>query len=232
VPDPGFGSAADRVESSLPPVHHFGAHTAPLGIGFYTDRAFPARYREAAFVPLHGSWNRSTKVGYSVVALFFGADGNITEEDFATGFEVDEDVSGRPVDVAVGPDGALYVSDDYAGAIYRIAYGAPAAVAGPAPAPEARAKVTRTAGGVEMDPRLRNVALDQGRQLWAQHQCASCHEEDGGAEIYRPLTALGRKYDLNSMMTFLKTPQPPMPVFPMTEFERRDLSTFLLDRYP
>jgi glucose/arabinose dehydrogenase len=230
VPDPDFGSAADRVESSLPPVHSFAAHTAPLGITFYTGRTFPARYREAAFVALHGSWNRSKKSGYSVVGLFFGADGGIIEENFATGFEADEDVSGRPVDIAVGPDGALYVSDDYAGAIYRIAYGAAASASGEPPAPAVR--VTQSAGGVEMDPRLRNIALDQGRQLWSQHQCGSCHEKDGGAETDRPLSALGRKYDLNALMTFLKTPQPPMPVFPLTEFERRDLSIFLLDRYP
>ena len=84
--------------------------------------AFPERYRGAAFVALHGSSNRSEKVGYEVVVLFFESDGSIREEPFATGFEIDEEVVGRPVDVAVGPDGALYVSDDFAGAIYRIAH--------------------------------------------------------------------------------------------------------------
>lgn len=125
VPDPDFGDGhADMIAKSIPPAHGFGAHVAPLGITFYSATQFPERYRGAAFVAQHGSWNRSHKSGYKVVALLFDADGTIREEDFATGFEVNEQVFGRPVDVAVGPDGALYVSDDFGGAIYRIAYAA------------------------------------------------------------------------------------------------------------
>lgn len=123
VPDPDLGDRApERAAASLPPVHGFGAHTAPLGITFYRGDAFPPAYRDAAFVALHGSWNRTRKSGYKVVALHFHG-GGIRESDFVTGFEVDEDVIGRPVDVVTGPDGALYVSDDFAGAIYRVAYG-------------------------------------------------------------------------------------------------------------
>jgi glucose/arabinose dehydrogenase len=121
VPDPDFGTTADeRIARSLPPAHGFGAHTAPLGIAFYRGTAFPERYRGAAFVALHGSWNRTRKSGYKVVALEWDAGGSIRESDFAVGFELEEDVIGRPVDVVGGPDGALYVSDDFAGAIYRI----------------------------------------------------------------------------------------------------------------
>ncbi len=123
VADPDFGAGyEDRIRETIPPAHPFGAHTAPLGITFYRGSAFPARYRGAAFVALHGSWNRTRKAGYKVVELEWGPDGQVRESDFLTGFEVDEDVIGRPVDVAEGPDGALYVSDDYAGAVYRVSY--------------------------------------------------------------------------------------------------------------
>jgi glucose/arabinose dehydrogenase len=121
--DPDVGSqGGDKVAAAVPPAHAFGAHTAPLGIHFYRGSSFPERYRGQAFVALHGSWNRSKKSGYKVVSLEWRADGSIAESDFLTGFEVNEDVIGRPVDVRDGPDGALYVSDDFAGAIYRIGY--------------------------------------------------------------------------------------------------------------
>jgi glucose/arabinose dehydrogenase len=129
VPDPDFGRGREtEIAASIPPVHGFGAHTAPLGITFYDPAAnapslFPPRYRGAAFVAQHGSWNRTEKAGYRVLVLQFDADGTIREEVFANGFLRDGNVSGRPVDVAVGPDGALYVSDDFTGSIYRIAYG-------------------------------------------------------------------------------------------------------------
>ena len=126
IPDPDLGAGyEERIRTSVPPVHGFGAHTAPLGITFYRGRAFPDRYRGAAFVALHGSWNRTRRAGYKVVMLRWETDGGIRESDFITGFEVDEDVIGRPVDVAEGPDGALYVSDDFAGAVYRVAYQEP-----------------------------------------------------------------------------------------------------------
>jgi glucose/arabinose dehydrogenase len=123
VPDPDFGSGyEEQVRTSLPPAHAFGPHTAPLGMTFYRGSRFPERYRGAAFAALHGSWNRTRKSGYKVVLVEWDGEGGIRESDFLTGLEVDEHVIGRPVDVAVGPDGALYVSDDYAGAVYRIAY--------------------------------------------------------------------------------------------------------------
>ncbi len=126
VPDPNYGAGKDDlIATSIPPAHSFAAHVAALGITFYTATSFPEHYRGAAFVAQHGSWNRSRKSGYKVVALRFAADGWIDEEDFASGFEIDEKVYARPVDVAVGPDGALYVSDDFTGSIYRIAYRAP-----------------------------------------------------------------------------------------------------------
>ena len=126
IPDPDFGRGnEERIRASIPPVHEFRAHTAPLGITFVRGSRAPAAYRGAALVAQHGSWNRSEKDGYRVVSLHFSDDGQIEERDFAVGFESDEHVIGRPVDVAVGPDGAFYVSDDYARAIYRIAWSGP-----------------------------------------------------------------------------------------------------------
>jgi len=132
VPDPDHGEGnAERIEASIPPVHAFGAHTAPLGMTFVRGERVPPAWRHAALVALHGSWNRTEKAGYKVVSLHFpdpadpGGDGGgagITERDFLVGFEHDEDVIGRPADVTEGPDGAFYVSDDYAGVIWRVAW--------------------------------------------------------------------------------------------------------------
>ena len=123
VLDPDLGAGhEDRVRASIAPVHAFRAHVAPLGITFVRGDKVPPDYRGAALVALHGSWNRSEKDGYEVVSLHWNERGEITERPFATGFEVDEDVIGRPVDVAEGPDGAFYISDDFAGSIYRVVY--------------------------------------------------------------------------------------------------------------
>ncbi len=98
-------------------------HSAPLGMTFYTGTAFPAEYRGSAFVALHGSWNRSLRTGYKIVRIPF-RDGLPTGEyeDFLTGFAIDNArVWGRPVGVAEGKDGALYVSEDAGGTIWRVA---------------------------------------------------------------------------------------------------------------
>ena len=100
----------------------FQAHSAPLGIAFYQGTNFPSDYVGDAFVTFHGSWNRGVRTGYKVVRLIF-KDGKPTGEyeDFMTGFVVsDRLVWGRPVGVAVGTDGALYVSEDGSGTIWRV----------------------------------------------------------------------------------------------------------------
>jgi glucose/arabinose dehydrogenase len=144
VPDPDFGAtpqAAAKRASAIPPVHEFRPHNAPLGMTFLRGESLPPDLRGAALVALHGSWNRTRKDGYKVVSLHWEPDGTIDERDFLTGFLVDEDVIGRPVDVAQGPDGAIYVSDDYAGSVYRVAVGeAPPASAAASPAPPARSE--------------------------------------------------------------------------------------------
>jgi glucose/arabinose dehydrogenase len=127
VPDPNLGSGQEeRIRKSIPPTHAFGAHTAPLGIVFLRHATLPEEWRRAALVALHGSWNRTKKSGYKVVSLHWGDDGTIAERDFMVGFEQDENVIGRPVDVAEGADGTIYVSDDYASSVYWVKYGAPA----------------------------------------------------------------------------------------------------------
>jgi len=120
--DPDLGPGHEKaLERAIPPVHGFPAHTAPLGIAFLRGEALPAAYRGAAVVALHGSWNRSEKIGYEVVSLHWGPEGRIDPRPFLTGLLADGDVLGRPVDVAQGPDGAIYVSDDFADAVYRVA---------------------------------------------------------------------------------------------------------------
>jgi glucose/arabinose dehydrogenase len=100
------------------------AHSAPLGIAFYTANQFPADYKGDAFVALHGSWNRSTLTGYKVVRLVM-KDGKPTGayEDFLVGFVGDDrNVWGRPVGVGVTHDGSLLVSDDGSNSIWRVSY--------------------------------------------------------------------------------------------------------------
>lgn len=89
---------------------------------FNRSDKLPGIYRRSAFVALHGSWNRSTPDGYKVVSLHWDEQGNIDERDFMTGFEAGGDIIGRPVDIAQGGDGELYISDDYSGTIYRVSY--------------------------------------------------------------------------------------------------------------
>jgi glucose/arabinose dehydrogenase len=119
--DPRFGSGHDPADYS-PPVLSMQAHTAPLGIAFNPGGAFPERYDGALFIAQHGSWNRSSKVGYRVIVAFV-EDGRVTaSEPFLTGFLEGEQAWGRPVDVLFHPDGSLLVSDDRQGAVYRIRY--------------------------------------------------------------------------------------------------------------
>ncbi|RQS54340.1 sorbosone dehydrogenase family protein [Burkholderia sp. Bp8986] len=126
TPDPEFGSP-DVCRRYAPPALKLGAHVAALGMRFYTGPMFPASYRNNIFIAEHGSWNRSTKVGYRVMRAVVSADGSHTRQTpFITGWlRADGSVWGRPADVLPLPDGSLLVSDDYAGAIYRVTYAAP-----------------------------------------------------------------------------------------------------------
>jgi glucose/arabinose dehydrogenase len=124
ISDPEFGGA-DACRGVALPVIDMQAHSAPLGLAFYTGTAFPPEYRGDLFIAFHGSWNRSQPTGYKVGRLpLDGSKPRGPLQDFATGWldPSRQRVSGRPVGLAVGPDGALYISDDKAGLIYRISY--------------------------------------------------------------------------------------------------------------
>ena len=120
LPDPEFGARYAGEAEPTHPVHGFRPHNAPLGIHFVRAARLPAGYERTALVALHGSWNRKTPDGYKVVALRWRDDGTIEESDFLTGFLGPDGIIGRPAFVTEGPDGAIYVSDDYAGVIYRV----------------------------------------------------------------------------------------------------------------
>ena len=122
VIDPEFGeyhSGFDYVD----PILELGAHVAPTGVAFYTGSMFPSKMKNNLFIALHGSWNRSSKVGYKVIRISFDKNGNVEESnDFITGWLQDERVSGRPAAPFVLNDGSMLLSDDKANVIYRITY--------------------------------------------------------------------------------------------------------------
>jgi len=127
VADPEFG-ARHACSEFTAPAARLGAHVAAIGMRFYSGTQFPVAYRGNAFIAEHGSWNRTRKSGYAVVRVPIDAAGQAGRpEPFVEGFlQVDasgrESVWGRPADVLPLPDGSLLVSDDLAGAIYRIRY--------------------------------------------------------------------------------------------------------------
>jgi glucose/arabinose dehydrogenase len=118
----GWGRSCDEF---VKPVALLGPHSAALGMRFYTGRMFPAEYRNAIFIARHGSWNKTKKIGGDVVVAKLNANGTVKSvEPFLTGFLQNNAYIGRPVDVQVMKDGSLLVSDDFAGAVYRVTYSA------------------------------------------------------------------------------------------------------------
>jgi glucose/arabinose dehydrogenase len=122
ISDPEFGKKHACSEFT-PPAQELGPHVASLGMRFYTGKMFPEEYRNNIFIAEHGSWNRSQKIGYRITRVRLKDNQAVAYETFAEGWlPKSGDVWGRPVDVLVMPDGALLVSDDHGGAIYRISY--------------------------------------------------------------------------------------------------------------
>jgi glucose/arabinose dehydrogenase len=119
APDPEFRGASDCRDLRLPSVE-LSPHAAPLGLAFYTGTQFPAAYRGSLFVALHGSRAELPPAGYKIVRVVFAANRRPRVENFATRWRAGDRVWGRPVDVLVGRDGALYVSDDHGGRVLRI----------------------------------------------------------------------------------------------------------------
>jgi glucose/arabinose dehydrogenase len=124
ITDPEYGRKRSCTEFTAP-AQNLGPHVASLGMRFYTGTQFPAAYRKQIFIAEHGSWNRSRKIGYRVSVVRMEGGRAVSYQPFATGWLQGEQAWGRPADVLVMPDGSLLVSDDYAGAIYRISYAGP-----------------------------------------------------------------------------------------------------------
>jgi glucose/arabinose dehydrogenase len=128
----GDGKKQDRCAGKEQPIYAFPAHWAPNAVVFYTGNLFPAKYKNGAFIAFHGSWNRAPmpQAGFCVVFVPFKNGKPSGEyEMFANGFTGKDVVKGpneakyRPCGLAQGPDGALYISDDNKGKIWRVTYG-------------------------------------------------------------------------------------------------------------
>lgn len=242
-PDPEFGDGnEDRVASALPPVHSFRAHNAPLGITFIRRDDADSSYRGAALVALHGSWNRSILDGYQVVSLHWGPDGQITERPFLTGFEKDGDVIGRPVDIAEGPDGAFYISDDYGNAIYRVAKKNSQSSTKTRSAERTATRQTEESAGAAMtaearlssiSPANRPTLENRGRALFSKHACATCHvaSEALPGVTLKKLERLATRYSIHDLEAFFLAPQPPMPIFDLPKADRHALAIYLLSTH-
>jgi glucose/arabinose dehydrogenase len=118
------GQRPDLVAKAIKPDYALGSHVAALGLVFYRGNQFPQRYRNGAFIGMHGSWNRSRLVGYKVGFVpFVNSRPAGALENFLTGFianEATNEVYGRPVGVAVSPEGSLLVADDASGKVWRV----------------------------------------------------------------------------------------------------------------
>ncbi|HKD75676.1 MAG TPA: PQQ-dependent sugar dehydrogenase [Ktedonobacterales bacterium] len=123
IVDPDLGKP-DSCQNVIAPLIDMQAHSAPLGLAFYKSGSFPTQYH-GLFVAFHGSWNRTVPTGYKVVFIPLNAQGHVAgqAQDFVAGWLTPNGtVTKRPVGLAVGPDGALYISTDQGGTIYRVTY--------------------------------------------------------------------------------------------------------------
>jgi glucose/arabinose dehydrogenase len=139
-----------------PPAFTFQAHSAPLGLAFYTGATFPAEYQGDAFMTYHGSWNRDVPTGAKVVRVAVQNGRPAAIDDFVTGWQLaDGSRWGRPVGLLVMPDGALLVSDDLGGRIWRVSFGQ-----GPPVDPTGDLDVTTATTGSDPDPDGYTVTVD------------------------------------------------------------------------
>ncbi len=171
------GKRPDLVATSIAPDYALGAHTASLGLAFYRGSAFPAPYRSGAYIGQHGSWNRSQLAGYRVMFVPF-ADGRPSgpAEEFLGGFVADSseaEVYGRPLGVAVLPDGSLLVADDPANRIWRVSH-----AGGGDPEPRRVASVE----GFDLPEAAR---WDPEQRIWFVSNIAAGPQRDGNGFISR-----------------------------------------------
>src|SRR5687768_13824240 len=131
IPDPEIKKEG-ACKGVIRPAALMGPHAAAMGVKFYTGKMFPAEYRDTMFVVRKGSWNRTKPMGFDVVNVRVGEDGKATSKPFATGFNEGGETYkfwGRPAYVHQMPDGAMLLSDEQTGTIYRISYQRPKAPA-------------------------------------------------------------------------------------------------------
>jgi glucose/arabinose dehydrogenase len=121
IPDPDFGRG-HPCSDYTPPVQTLGPHVAALGLKFYRGSMFPPEYHHQIFIAEHGSWNRSTPIGYRITVVRLDGNKAVKYETFAEGWLQGGSAWGRPVDLLEMADGSLLVSDDEANVIYRITY--------------------------------------------------------------------------------------------------------------
>jgi glucose/arabinose dehydrogenase len=121
--DIDFGSEG-VCEQYQAPAQNLGPHVAALGMRFYNGEMFPEAYRNQIIIAEHGSWNRSTRIGYQLALVRLEDGAAVAYEPFVSGWmnEATQEFTGRPVDLLIMPDGSLLVSDDFVGAIYRVVY--------------------------------------------------------------------------------------------------------------
>lgn len=220
-PDLGPGNEA-RLEEAINPVHGFKPHNAPLGMTFIGGTGTPDDYQGAALVALHGSWNRREKDGYKVVSLHFEGS-EIVERDFMTGFLNDGKAVARPVDVEQDEAGAIYVSDDFSGTIYKLTYGGE--------------QVDVSLPVVFIPESEREVFPDEliaeGKAIYDELGCAGCHEPDEPIpdNTAPELKDLAERYTAEDIAKLLDAPRGPMPRFELDEADKRALAAFLLSTY-
>jgi Cu/Zn superoxide dismutase len=198
--DPPGMTPSAYCASTEPAALTYQAHSAPIGFAFYTGTQFPSQYQGDAFVSMHGSWNRSPVAPAKVVRIRFQNGRPVAAEDFVTGFLINggRSLIGRPAGLVVASDGALLISDDANGAIYRVSYGNPSPVntntTGGAGASSLQVAmrdadgrdlgiltITENANGLELTGTLRGLTPGiHGIHLHAVGQCQAPFSTAGG----------------------------------------------------
>ena len=241
VIDRDFDATPPPEADPVAPAMTLKAHMAPVSFRFVSTEKAPAALQGNALMGLHGSWNRTTKSGYMIAMISFDDDGQPTGyAPYISGFLKDGSAWGRPVDTAFGPDGALYVSDDYAGAVYRIAYdGSTATGKAPSAAQPAVSSQTPTEKhppGTAVVSTAEKAGLpdghaEAGKDLYRGKGCAGCHGTGPGATAAVPLQNLSR-YAPEEIAAILTSPPGNMPSYRFEPQQLADLATYLRQTYP
>lgn len=156
----------------VPPSFELPAHASPLGLTFYRGTAFPAAYRSSMYLAIHGSSARSSKIGYSVVRVVMQDGRPVSSEDFVTGWLSGDAVSGRPAGLVTGADGALYISDDNKGFVYRVAASGASQTPPPAAVKSLLTQKLPALQGATLDNRLVEVSYPpSGASAAHRHPC-------------------------------------------------------------